>query len=52
MKDMDFNYWFAMIALLNTSLGMSNIEKNTEQEKRQIRIENKLDKLLETFKNE
>lgn len=43
----DFNWWFAMMALCNTSIGLSNMEKNTEQEERQIRIENKIDKILE-----
>ena len=38
----DFNWWFAMMTLCNTSIGLSNIEKNTEQEERQIRIENKI----------
>lgn len=52
MDDTNFNYWFVMVALFNTTLGLSNIEKNTEQEKRQIRIENKLDKILEILKDE
>lgn len=47
----DFNWWFAMLALCNTSLGLSNIEKNTEQEERQKRIENKLDRILEMLRN-
>lgn len=47
----DFNWWFAMLALCNTSLGLSNIEKNTEQEERQKRIENKLDRILEMLQN-
>lgn len=40
-----------MLALCNTSLGLSNIEKNTEQEERQKRIENKLDRILEMLQN-
>lgn len=52
MDNMNFNYWFALVALFNTTLGLSNIEKNTEQEERQKRIEDKLDKLLEILKNE
>lgn len=40
-----------MVATFNTSLGLNNINKNTEQEKRQIRIEEKLDKILEKLEN-
>lgn len=47
----DFNWWFAMIALCNTTLGLSNINKNTEQEQRQDRIDKKLDQVLEILKN-
>lgn len=47
----DFNWWFAMVATFNTSLGLTNMEKNTEQETRQKRIENKLDRILEILEN-
>lgn len=52
MNNVDFNWWFAMVALFNTSIGLSNIEKNTIEEERQKRIENKLDELLEILKHE
>lgn len=51
MNNTDFNWWFAMVALFNTSLGLSNMEKNTEQQERQKRIESKLDKILEMLDN-
>lgn len=38
MNDNDYALWFAILGLFNTNLGFSNIEKNIEQEKRQIRI--------------
>lgn len=52
MSNNDFNLWFAIVALFNTSLGLSNIEKNTEQENRQKRIEEKIDKILEMLEDE
>ena len=52
MNDKDLNWWFAMIATFNTSLGLTNINKNTEQETRQVRIEQKLDKIMEMLNNE
>lgn len=39
MGNKDFNWWFAMMATFNTSLGLTNIYINTEQEDRQTRIE-------------
>lgn len=49
----DYTFWFAFMSLFNTSLGLTNVEKNTEQYERQKRIEEKLDKLLEMInKNE
>ena len=47
----DMNWWFAMATLCNTTIGLSNIEKNTEQEERQKRIEDKLDKILKILDN-
>lgn len=52
MNDRDFNWRFAIVATFNTSLGLTNINKNTEQETRQIRIEQKLDKISEMLNNE
>lgn len=52
MNNNDYVWWFAIISLFNTNLGLSNLGKNEEEEKRQIRIENKLDKLLELIGNE
>lgn len=46
MNNNDFTWFFIFMTLFNSSLGMSNVDKNIEQEKRQIRIEKKLDKLL------
>ena len=47
----DFNMWFAIVALCNTSIGLSNIERNLEQEERQKRIESKLDKIMDNLNN-
>ena len=46
MGNNDFTWFFILMSLFNTNLGMSNLEKNEEQYLRQIRIEEKLDKLL------
>lgn len=46
MGNNDFTWFFIFMSLFNTNLGMSNLEKNEEQYLRQIRIEEKLDKLL------
>ena len=48
----DYTFWFAFMSVFNTHLVLTNIEKNTEQYERQIRIEKKLDKLLEMMKND
>lgn len=49
----DYTFWFAFMALFNTNIGLSNLDKNTEQFERQKRIEEKLDKLLRILdKNE
>lgn len=40
-----------MVSLFNTSIGLSNVERNKDQEERQIRIENKIDKILEILNN-
>ena len=47
MNNNETTLWFALISLFNTSVGLSNVEKNIEEEKRQQRIEKKLDKILE-----
>lgn len=52
MNGNDYAWWFAVISLFNTSIGLSNVERNTEQEERQIRIEKKLDEILEIIRNE
>ncbi|MGN1327373.1 MAG: hypothetical protein ACI4VQ_04815 [Clostridia bacterium] len=52
MNGNDYAWWFAVVSLFNTSLGLSNVEKNTEQEERQKRIEQKLDEILEMLRNE
>ena len=46
MDNNDYTLWFALMSLFNTNLGLSNLNKNTEQEERQKRIEAKLDELL------
>ena len=46
MGNNDFTWFFIFMSLFNTNLGLTNIEKNTEQYERQIRIEQKLDKLI------
>lgn len=51
-NNIDYTLWFAIISLYNTSLGLSNISKNTEQREIQDRIEEKLDKILEILINE
>ncbi len=35
MGDNDYAWWFAMASLINTSIGLSNVEKNKDQEERQ-----------------
>lgn len=40
-----------MASLINTSIGLSNVEKNKDQEERKKRIESKLDKILEILDN-
>ena len=42
----DFTWWFIVMSLINTNLGVSNVEKNNLQEQRQKNIELKLDKIL------
>lgn len=44
-------WWFALTTLFNTSIGLSNMQKNSEQELRQNRIEEKIDKILEILNN-
>lgn len=46
MGNNDWTFFFVFMSLFNTSLGLSNIDKNTEQEKKQDRIEKKLDKII------
>lgn len=54
MGNNDFTWYFLFMSLFNTNIGLSNVEKNNIQEARQIRIEEKLDKLLKILgdKNE
>ena len=51
MKNNEFMFWFAIVSLFNTNLGLSNFDKNAEAEERQKRIEMKLDKILEMMEN-
>lgn len=46
MNNNDFTFWFALMAVLNTTIGLSNFDKNWEQEERQERIEAKLGIIL------
>lgn len=46
MGNTDYTWFFIFMSLFNTNLGMTNVEKNNEQYERQIRIEEKLDKLI------
>lgn len=54
MNNNDFTWFFIFMSLFNTNLSLTNVEKNTEQYKRQKRIEEKLDKLIKLLegKNE
>ena len=52
MGDNDYAWWFAMASLINTTIGLSNVERNKDQEERQERIESKVDKILEILNNE
>lgn len=52
MGNNDFTWFFIFMSLFNTSLGMTNVEKNDEQYERQIRIEEKLDELIKLLKDE
>lgn len=52
MNNNDYTLFFAFMSLFNTNLGLSNLDKNTEQEERQKRIEQKLDKLLELIQKD
>ena len=46
MGNSNFTWFFIFMSLFNTNLGMTNVEKNNEQYERQIRIEKKIDKLI------
>lgn len=46
MGNNDFTWFFIFMSLFNTNLGINNLEKNEEQYNRQVRIEEKLDKIL------
>lgn len=52
MNNNDYVWWFAILGLFNTNIGISNFDKNKEQADRQVRIEQKLDKILEILSNE
>lgn len=47
MNNNDYTWFFIIMALFNTNLGLTNVEKNDSQELRQKRIEEKLDRLIE-----
>lgn len=51
MNNNDYTLWFAFMSLFNTNLGLSNLDKNTEQEERQKRIEEKLDNIITKLNN-
>lgn len=46
MNNNDFTWFFIIMSLFNTDLGLTNVEKNNEQYNTIKRIEEKLDKLL------
>lgn len=46
MGNNDYTWFFIFMSLFNTNLGLTNVEKNNEQYERQIRIEQKLDNLI------
>lgn len=46
MGNNDWTLFFVIMSIFNTSLGLSNIDKNTEQEIKQDRIEQKLDRII------
>lgn len=43
---------FLILAIFNTEMGLKNTEKNKEQLDRQVRIEEKLDRILEILSEE
>ena len=43
---------FLILAIFNTEMGLKNTEKNKDQLDRQIRIEEKLDRILEILSEE
>ena len=47
MGNNDYTWFFIIMSLFNTNLGMTNVEKNKEQYIAQKRIEQKIDKILE-----
>lgn len=49
MGNNDYTWYFLFMSLFNTNIGLTNVEKNKLQEERQIRIEQKLDKLLKVL---
>lgn len=46
MGNSDFTLFFIFMALFNTNLGLSNIDKNDAQQIKQNEIEKKLDKII------
>ena len=46
MGNNDYTWYFLFMSLFNTNIGLTNVEKNKLQSERQIRIEEKLDKLI------
>ena len=43
----NYTWFFILMSLFNTNMGISNVSKNNEQVKKQKEIENKLDKILD-----
>lgn len=43
----DYTFWFAFMAMFNTSIGLSNVERNKTQEKQNQEILDKLNLILD-----
>jgi hypothetical protein len=46
MNNYDYTWFFIIMTLFNSSLGINNNERNIEQEEKQEIINKKLDKIL------
>jgi hypothetical protein len=51
MNNSDYTWFFIIMTLFNSSLGISNTEKNTAQEEKQKVIEQKIDRILEILED-